>query len=180
MNLNIATQTGKTSRKPQLEENNVTIYTLAREELAKNGNNADMAEESLFGRLSDDPALLRALARYAVRQAVNVSVASVLGNQRAKSFASIESVQRAKEGAKALARGIKSALLDMPLADGMRLRDATVIEIAATAERWEKVSSTMAHRARWLRSIEEVLPPGRRCGDILTERKAAEMFRKSA
>lgn len=176
----LQTVTTPEPRKPSKSEEIPTLYALARETLRAVDNDADQAEELLFERISSDAKLLRALVQHAVKTSVNVSVAVVLGNQRAAAFGSVANIERAKAGAKALAGVISSSLLDMPLADGTRLRDATAFEINETAERWEKVSNTMAHRARFLRAVAKAVPAGKRVGDVLTEAKASQLFTKAA
>lgn len=176
--LNAATEIQ--TEKPQKSVDYPTLYALAKDVLRSVNNDADKAEEALFARISSDATLLRALVQGAVKMSVNVSVASVLGSQRAAAFNSVANIERARAGVKALAGFISSALLDMPLADGTLLKNATAFEITETAERWEKVSNTMAHRSRFLRAVAKAVPPGKRVGDVLTEEKATQLFRKAA
>lgn len=153
-----------------------TLYALAVDALAEFGNDTDAAEETLFVRLHNSPALLRSLVRGAVKTAVNANVSRVICNQRRAAFDSVKAAKDGRVRAEALAKGMSSALLDMPLADGTRLRDATRFEIMAAIDRYQKVSDTMAHRARWLTSIASILPDGRRCGDVISEKKAMQLY----
>jgi hypothetical protein len=157
-----------------------TLNSLAREALALHDNDVIAAREYLYEKLSSDPSLLRALIDYVVRTNAGVSVASVIVNQRSKAFNSVEGAARNRANAKAFASVISSALLDMPLSNGMRLKDATQFEITETADRWEKQAVTMTHRARWLRLIAQSIPPGKRCGDVLTEKQAVALYKKTA
>lgn len=166
-------------RRAVKREETPTLYGLAKDALRDSGNDAEAATEMLFERLQADAKLLRALVSGIVRGMSGASVNSVIRHQRTAAFESaLASSNKAKAGA--LAGVISSALLDMPLSDGMRLRDATRLEISETAERWDRQAQTMAHRVRFLRAIEKALPPGKRCGDILTEKKAVEIFKKAA
>lgn len=106
-----------------------TLYAFARQTLKETGNDADAAEAAMLDRLSEDKELLRALVSQAVKSAVGTTVAVILGNQRAASYNSAANIERAKIGARALAAGLSSALLDMPLADGTRLRYATKVDV---------------------------------------------------
>jgi hypothetical protein len=157
-----------------------TLYALAREALGDCDNDADKAEAKLFDRLSSEPALLRALARHAIRQCVGVNVTKVICDQRAAAFRSVGNLARQKTAAIALGKAMESTLLDMPLADGTRLRDATVVEIKETAERWENMSRTMAHRARFLHAIVKRLPPGKSCGSVLNEAVVLKLYESAA
>lgn len=175
-----AEQTTTTAPVTTEQETAPTLYALAVDVLTEFSNDADAAEETLYERLQSSPALLRSLVRGAVRTAVNANVARVLGTQRRSAFNSIKAAQAGRARAEALAKGISSALLDMPLADGTRLRDATRFEIMAAIDRYQKASDTMAHRARWLSAIVAILPDGRRCGDIISEKKAMQLYKSAA
>jgi hypothetical protein len=157
-----------------------TLNGLAKEALSLHDNDVVAAREYLYEKLSNDPSLLRALIDHVVRTNAGVSVTSVIISQRSKAFNSVEGAARSKANAKAFAAVISSALLDMPLSNGTRLKDATQFEITETADRWEKQAVTMTHRARFLRLIASSIPPGKRCGDVLTEKQAAALYRKTA
>ena len=175
----IANAEKHTKPRPAITET-PTLYSLARKTLRETGNDADEAETVLFDRLSEDKALMRSLISAAVKSAIGSSVAVVLSTQRAAAYNSIGAIERGKAGVKALANGIASALLDMPLADGTRLRDATKIEIAEAADLYEKRASTYSHRARFLRAVSDALPAGKKCGAVLTEAKARQIYQKAA
>ena len=176
----LQTVTAPEPRKPSKTEEFPTLYTLARETLRAVDNDADQAEELLYERISSDANLLRALVQHAVKMSVNVSVACVLGNQRAAAYASVANLERARAGAKALAGVISSSILDTPLRDGLLLRNATQYEVNDYADMLEKKSNTMAHRARFLRAVAKAVPAGKRVGDVLTEAKASQLFTKAA
>lgn len=166
-------------RRATKQEETPSIYALAKEALTASNNETEAATELLFDRLQSDAKLLRTLISGIVRSMSGASVGNVIRHQRSAAFESaIVLSNKAKAGA--LASVMSSALLDIPLSDGTRLRDATKVEILETADRWDKQAQTMAHRVRFLRAVGNALPAGKRCGDVLTEKKAVEIFKKAA
>ena len=157
-----------------------TLYQLAVGALADNANNADIAEEFVFSLLLNDQALLRSLVRSAVKSAVTTNVGKAIRNQREVIFDKARAAAHGKRIALAHIESVKSSFLDFPLADGTRLRDATRVEVLEAVARYEKQSETMAHRARWLRALADIVPAGRRIGDFIDEGKAKELFEKAA
>lgn len=172
--------TGGETPRQQTDENPATLYALAKDALAQHDNDTDKAEEYLFEMLTNSPSLLRTLVRGAVRTAVSENVTKVITNQRRTVFDSAAAAKAGRARSEALARGVESMLLDMPLSDGTRLRDATRFEVLETAERYQKQADTQSHRARWLQAIAAIIPDGRRVGDVLDEKKAFELYSDAA
>lgn len=179
MQLEIGTQSALEARKNQTETS-VSLYALAKDALAANDNSADAAEEYLIDLLSSNPSLLRSVVRGAVKTAVSENVTRVLSDQRRVTFDSAAAARANKARSVGLAQAIKSTLLSTPLSDGTLLKDATKNEIVETADRWQKQATTQAHRARWLLAVADAIPAGRRCGDVLSEEKALELYRNAA
>jgi hypothetical protein len=161
-----------------------TLYRLAVVALAENDNNTDAAEEYLIELFQSDPDLLRALVRGAVKSAVTTNVGGVIRDQRKAIIARQEySKERADAAGARIAHNfvrVVKSLLDFPLSKGTLLKDATNVEVLASADRYEKQSSTMAHRARWLRALAERVPNGQRVGDVLTESNVKEIYDSAA
>lgn len=148
--------------------------------MARNGNNTDAAEAEVYERLRGDPDLLRSMIGPVVKMASSVSVNGVIGGQRAAVFDKAAAARAARASAQGAIAVIASSLLDMPLSDGTLLRDATRFEVIEAAERYHKLSSTMAHRARWLSAIAERVPDGKRIGDAINDAVAQELFERTA
>jgi hypothetical protein len=168
-----------------------TLIELAHEALTACGNDADAAEDVMFNQILKDKELLRMLVRSAVRSASNSAIGKVLTAQRAAAIASIgaavdkpavSSAQTAKDKsrAKALAAVVKLTILDLPLSDGTLLREATVDQIRASAARWRAQGETMLHRAKFLELVAAVVPVGKTAGAVLTDARAAALYRKAA
>jgi hypothetical protein len=178
MQTHIETQTN-TATAPKIESA-PSLYAMAKDALAQHGNDTDRAEEHLFEVLTNTPSLLRSLVRGAVKTAVVENVTRVVGNQRRTVFDHAAAAKAGRSRSEALAKGVESMLLDMPLADGTRLRDATKFEVLESADRYQKLADTNGHRARWLLAIADVIPDGRRVGDVIDERKAFELYSNAA
>lgn len=156
-----------------------TIYGLLQEAMQRHDDDCAAAQDDVFSRLSRDTELLRGIIRDEMAALVAMRARSVLGNRRAAVISASQKAANDKQGAMALVRGIAASLLDIPLANGRALRDATRDEIVEAAERYEKQSETMAHRARWLRLIAQSVPPGKTCGAIITDTRALELFEEA-
>lgn len=59
-------------------------------------------------------------------------------------------------------------LLDFPLWDGTRLRDADKYKVLESAEKYEAQANTMMVRGLWLRSIAKKTPKDKKVGEVLT------------
>lgn len=160
-----------------LETAPATLPALAREHLRASSGNARAASASLLRTLLADRAALRAVIEAAVRDAVVYRVESAVRHRRA---AVIASAERDRKGAViALARGISASLLDMPLAGGVRLGDATRDQVTEQADRYEAISSDTGRKARWLRLIAQSVPPGRIVSDVMDADRAAELLQEA-
>jgi hypothetical protein len=168
------------NRSRQKEQPAPTFYALAAEAMRANGGDTDAAEQTVFEQIQSDVSLLRAMIRDAVRIAASVSVTMVNGNKRAVVFDHAKQLADQRKAAEGTVRVIAASILDMPLADGTKLRDATRFEVVEAAERYRNLSSTMAHRARWLEAIAERVPDGRRIGDVLTDDAAQRIYEETA
>jgi hypothetical protein len=157
-----------------------SLNDLAKEALRLNDNDVRSASNHLYEQLSHNPALLRALVDHMVRLVAGASVTSAIIYQRSQAFSGSAGAARNKANAKIFAGVVASALLEVPMSNGTLLKNATLDEINETADRWEAQALTMSHRSRWLRAIAEKLPPGKRCGDVLTEKQAKALFDKTA
>ena len=155
----------------------VTMGELAREALAMNGGDTDLAVAALVERLSNDSRLLRAIVRDAVKDAIVVRVEMAMRNTRA---AILKTTTGGRGAVVALASGISRALLDMPLANGLPLRNATRAQVLEQADRYAATAKDATHKAKWLQAIAQSVPDGKRVGDVMNDERAAELFRETA
>lgn len=156
----------------------VTLGALARESLDKASGDTTAATEALVARLLSSKALLRAVIANAVADAVSYRVEMSMRTRRRDIVAATTGPGRA--GVVSLARGLTMALLDMPLANGVRLRDASRAQVVEQATRYERQAADMGRKARWLTIIAQSTPPDRKVGEVLTDARAAELWNEVA
>lgn len=167
------------SAAPNLEPE-VTLSSLAREHLAKNGNDTEKAVKTLMARLRKDAGLLRALIEAALRSAIQYQVEHSMRSKRAAIIrAAGANPGPGRAGVIALAQGIAASYLDMPLANGRRLRDATRDEVTAQSDRYGAASRDMGHKSRFLRLIAQSVPGNRKVGEVITDARAAELWARA-
>ncbi len=69
------------------------------------------------------------------------------------------------------------SLLEFPLWDGTRLKEATRVQVIETAEKYESQATTMAHRGRWLRAVAaKATNDDERIGDVVDAATAQQLF----
>jgi hypothetical protein len=158
----------------------ITLGYLVREALDEVDGNVEKAASRVYYQLINDKALLKKLIEHTVKLAVAGRTASTNCDRRRSVIQAVERQNSKPKDSKArvvaLAQGISSCLLDMPLAGGLKLRNASAPELRQTIERYEKCAGNMMHKARWLRLILQSLPEGLHVGTIITEERAVELF----
>jgi hypothetical protein len=154
----------------------VTLSSLAKSALDASDGDTQKAIDALVSQLSADAGLLRLIIRDAVSDAVSYRVELQMRNKRRQILASTTSTRGAVI---ALSSGLSMALLDFPLANGLKLREATRADVVAAADRYALVSKDMRHKAKWLQAIAQSIPDGKRVGDVMTDERAAELFKET-
>lgn len=167
----------------------VTLASLVRAALDTFDGDADKASEYLFKKLLKDQSLLRQVIRSAIGYAVYHKTQETvrkgrseivnLAYEAARMAGAKASKGPSRDDVEAKARIVVAGLLDFPLAGGKKLRDATREEIAAQADRYEKQIKDEAHKARWLRLIEPIVPEGELAGEVLTEEQVQQLWNMS-
>lgn len=173
----------------KLEPQGYTLGGLVREALALNNGLVDQATVYLTERLLRDKGLLSSVIRDAVRLAVSSRVEHAICDDRVQIFKAAREVsgnrydtppQKPTRGAVvALANGLGRALLDFPLSGGIALRDATREQVMAQANRYGSLATDASHKEKWLRAIGQSVPDGKLVGDVITDDRAAELFREA-
>jgi hypothetical protein len=72
-----------------------------------------------------------------------------------------------------------SNLMLFPLHGGIRLGDATRVEISQTADHYAKLAKDTGHKSRWLTLIAQSLGDGEKVSDKFTEERLAELKREA-
>jgi hypothetical protein len=167
------------------QESTKFLGALVREALAEVDNNVEKAISRLLYQIRNDKQLLQQIIESAVHDAVQYRLQRSINHQRGaivrhieqqKMNAAIVDRGRDKGRVSALAAVISSALLDTPLRGGKLLRYADRHEVLAQIEAYEKNAQTMSHRARWLRLVLQSVPDGKYVGQVVSEKRALELF----
>jgi hypothetical protein len=158
------------------EEDAPSIHSLAREARA-DGVEVSVAIDRVMARLTASPELLRTIVRDAVLFAATEAAKLTVRSDRSRIIQMTTATGR--NGVFALANGMTAALLDMPIAGGVRLRDARRDQVAAASEFYSRQAQDMSHKGRWFALIAQSVPEGRVVGDVLTDARAAELFNEA-
>ncbi|MCZ4500998.1 MAG: hypothetical protein JWQ74_3553 [Marmoricola sp.] len=152
------------------------LPSLAREALSKADGKTEDAIAILDARLKKDSELRKTLISEAVLEAARQSISIAHRNDRA---AIVRSVGSSRAAVEALAGGIMRGLLDFPLMDGTKLRDASKDDLAPAISHYQSQAATMTHRARWLVAIEKLVPAQGRVGDVVDEATAVKLYEEA-
>jgi hypothetical protein len=175
--------TRKTATTPPPAAPAASLRALAESYLRAAEGDTVKAVARLTARLVEDRATLARLLSDIIREAAGVVVEERLRHERA----SIIEAARANAGpsgmtkarAEAKARVFAQMLLDFPLANGLRLRDATRADVLAQAENYAAIAADTRVKAVWLRAVAEATPEGVTVGSALSEARVAELFQEA-
>lgn len=154
-------------------EPDITLGQLARDYLSKHDGQTDAAVEALTKALLRDKPLLRSIIKAALHDAVSYRVEASLRTDRRQIM---RTAGQSRDGVIALANGLSRALLDMPLANGLRLREASRTQVLEQASRYDGLAKDMGRKARWLELIGQSIPDGKTVGDVMDDARAAELW----
>jgi hypothetical protein len=169
----------------QSPEVGVTFYSFVAQALRKFGGDRRKAEDHIFNTLRDDPHLMREMIRSAIFHGINETARKAQAGDRSSIFASVQkqppvkTAEQHRADAQATIRVITRSLLDYPLRDGTKLKDATREAIVADAKHLEAQANTMSQRAKWLQLIAQSVGDGKRCGDVVSEDRARELLEEA-
>lgn len=155
-------------------ENKPTLTSMAREALADLDGNVEKATSRVLYRLRGDPKLLKLVVEAAIEELVALRVNEIVRHQRQSILH-----QHTRDRVVALAEGMLPCLLDLPLAGGLKLRDATRNDLIDQIHRYETQAGDMMHKARWLGLVLQSVPEGKRVGQILEEKRVKELFEET-
>ena len=130
-----------------------------------------LAVQSVIRTLQADRLLFESVVAHAVEEQIAVNVESAKRSRRAHIF------RAADRGVAAiLANGFRAMLLDMPLADGTKLRDADHALVLHQVALYETQARDMDHKARWLKLIGDRVPLGRTVGEVVSDAEAQKLW----
>jgi hypothetical protein len=152
-----------------------SIYDLARDAM-NYFNDTDEAKQYLYEKIMSDSALLKALIDQAVKISSMASVQSAVNNKRAMIM---KSVHNSGESVVFLANGILHAILDMPIAGGKALRNATRDDLAAQFQIYESRANDMKVKARWMQLLESNTPDGKTVGEVMDNNGAYNLLQRA-
>lgn len=151
-----------------------TLSLLARQALAECGGNTEVAASVITADLMADRKLLRSVIESAIADAVAYRVEHSMRSHRATVIS--RATAPGKSGVIALAKGISASLLDMPLANGVKLRDASRKQVMEQAHRYAALARDTGHKARWLTLIGQSIPSDKTVGEVLSDERATELW----
>jgi hypothetical protein len=155
----------------------VSIRALARETLRECDGKTKDAIDLLTKKLASDKRLMREVVADAV---VIASTELIEGAMRHTREAVTYSASQARAGVVALANGIKFAILDFPLAGGVKLRDATPAQVKEQIDRYDAIGRDVLHKARWLRLVAKATGHNQRVGDALDDDRAQHLWNEAS
>ena len=161
----------------KIEEKN-TLRGLARQALKAAGGDTKLAADALSEQLENDKALFRGIVADAVVIASYIFVEETMRSRRHTIANGAHRATRAD--AEALARGIRSSVLDFPLTGGLKLRDATPDQVTEQIERYDAIGRDVTHKSRWLRLIVQSVPRDKKIGDVISDDRAQELWSEAS
>lgn len=153
-----------------------SLASLARQALADADGKVDVASAALSRTLLADKALLRSVIEAAVRDAV---AGHVRGAMRHDRQAIVRASRIGLDASDRMASFVARSLLDLPLAGGLKLRDANKKQVLEQAEIYMRQGADMLAKGKWLRAVAKALPAGKTVGDGLSEAKVAQLFEEA-
>lgn len=182
-----------TASKPEEQQEPVTLYGLAAKFVAKAKGDPDKAAAKLTSELMSNLPLTTELVKNAIEVAAKSYAQVMIGNRRAAIALAVEariengelppsgraSTGMTKQQAMNHAAVMATCLMDWPLVDGKKIRDATVADLDYSAARYEQNAQTQALRARLLRKIQAKLPEGKKVAQVLTETDLQALYEEA-
>lgn len=160
-----------------------SLSDLARAELQRAEGDTEKATTNLVVRLHRDRELLRLVIEDAISIAVSSCVEGTMRGKRAALIRTSTEPRSSEEGqaaATAHVHFLTTSLLDFPLANGLKLREATREQVEIQANRYELFANDTARKARWLFIVAQFTPAGKRVGDVISDERALELWRNAA
>ena len=164
-------------------ERQASLSSLARDYLNASDGNTDAATYALMDELSHNRDLLRAIIDEAVAEAVRSLVGVHMRQNRSATVnqkiirKSVYNPQKAVEELKPFYQHL---YLDFRLKGGLKLRDATRVEVLDQASDYEKRENDAGIKRRWLQSIADRLSNNKqKVGKVITEELAFQLFEEA-
>jgi DNA-binding ferritin-like protein len=164
-------------------ERQASLSSLARDYLNAADGNTDAATYALMDELSHNRDLLRAIIDEAVAEAVRSLVGVHMRQNRSATVnqkiirKSVYNPQKAVEELKPFYQHL---YLDFRLKGGLKLRDATRVEVLDQASDYEKRENDAGIKRRWLQSIADRLSNNKqKVGKVITEELAFQLFEEA-
>lgn len=148
--------------KKKAENDDVSLYGLAREYLDYYNGDTKAAIDALRSDVKNDPKLRQSIIDQAIDEAVRSFVGSANRNIRANIGASKPKLDFKGHAYR--------KWYDFPLLDGLRLGGARKEDIILQADQYQVLSDDTGHKSRWLKKIAAALKsPNKTVEEQLTE-----------
>jgi hypothetical protein len=176
----VSTQTS-TGAAPSAPKGSPSIYALAQAAFEQADGDPRQAALTLIAKIGRNRALREELAEEFVRTTCMRAARDVLHSERAKSWLPPNYDAGGKgDRVKALARSNTEMLLNFPLDDGTKLRDATREQIEKFGTLCAAQGKTLVHRGMFLLAVAAKLKPGQKAGRFLTEKDLQQLRKETA
>lgn len=158
----------------------ISLPALARAALERNDNCIRMATSYLTKALMDDEDLLERVLLEVVSLASSELVSNSIYAQRRAIQSGISRPNiNGKIATQAMAENTVRSIMDWPIADGLRLRDATRDQIEKQRDIHAEIARTNASKANWFAMIADAMPDEGTVGEHLTEDRVLAFFEAS-
>lgn len=155
----------------------LTLSGLAAEALSTASGKTDDAIAALVARLAKDKVARTAIASAAINDAIRNQVTIAHHNSRTNLM---RAMLNGKESVRSLASGLTRTILDFPLLDGTKLRDASTADLDAAIHRYRTQADTMNRTANWLVLVRNLTPAQGRVGDVVDDATAQRLFEEAS
>lgn len=162
----------------KLSETKVTLHGLAVEYYRRADGRISEARAALLADLSGDKKLLAAVVTEAIASAIGHTMHGLATSHRNKIFkAATTPASAGRANVIALATGMEAAMMDWPLANGLKLRNATRADLLDSIERYSAQAGALQTRAVWLEHVLQSLPDDDiTVGERLSEERLKELY----
>jgi hypothetical protein len=165
-------------RKQEADDMAALIAEAARRAVKEGGGDPRSATDILEAAVRKDQRLRDAIMAPLVRQACYSVVSAEIRRERSTVWNSTPKERVERIGRSQTQRVIQLAagtLLMFPLPGGVKLGEATRVQIAEAATFYGRQASDMSDKARWLRLVAERVPEGKTAGQVFTDQALRDL-----
>lgn len=152
------------------------LAALARASLVASEGSTDTAIDILAEQIATNKALQKSIAAEALDDAIRYNILIAHHYQRRVLH---NAMVNGRESVRSLATGLTRTILDFPLLDGTKLRDASLDDLDRAIHRYRTQAENMNRTANWLVLIRNITPEQGMVGDVLDDATAQRLFEEA-